>query len=100
MDIDERLQRLQERYRVALSAAVVAKAQYFSMVGEPCVTKAAIERAHLRWQQIEVRKRALVMRIAFVEQLAQELGEPRTSDGFPPSIRFVRVRDSIARVVR
>jgi ABC-type transport system involved in cytochrome bd biosynthesis fused ATPase/permease subunit len=88
MDIEERLQRLQERYRVALSAAVVAKAQYFSMVGEPSVTRAALERASVRWQQIEARKRALVMRMAFVEQLARDLDEPRTSDGFTvPSMR-------------
>ena len=69
MQIEERLYRLENRYRAALSAAVVAKCEYFSIVGENSVTEAARQRAQARWQQSEERKRALRVRLAYVEQL-------------------------------
>jgi hypothetical protein len=76
MNIEQQLQHLQTHYRVALGAAVAAKAQYFSMVGERWVTKSSLERACARWQQIESRKRAIVMRMAYVEQLAKKPDDP------------------------
>ncbi len=72
MDIEQRLQRLQERYRSALSAAVLAKAQYFSLAGEASATAAAVQRAAIHWQQIEARKKAIVARMVYVEQLARD----------------------------
>jgi hypothetical protein len=72
MQIEERLYRLENRYRAALSAAVVAKCEYFSIVGESSVTEAARRRAEARWQESEARKRALRARMAYVEQLGPE----------------------------
>jgi hypothetical protein len=72
MEIEERLFRLESRYRAALSAAIVAKCEYFSIVGEPSVTDAARRRAEARWQESEARKRALRSRMAYVEQLSPE----------------------------
>ncbi len=34
MDIEARLRKLESRYRIALSAAVAAKANYLALVGE------------------------------------------------------------------
>ena len=72
MDIEQRLQRLQERYRSALSAAVFAKAQFFSLADEASATAVAVQRAAIHWQQIEARKKAIVARMMYVEQLARD----------------------------
>ena len=72
MQLEARLYRLENRYRAALSAAVVAKCEYFSVVGEPSVTESARRRAEAHWQESEARKRALRARMAYVEQLGPE----------------------------
>jgi len=71
MDIEQRLQRLQERYRRALSQAVVAKAEYFALAREPSATADSVQRAAARWQQIKARKRSIVASMVTMEQLAR-----------------------------
>jgi len=72
MDIEQRLQRLQERYRRSLSAAVVAKAEYFALAGAPYATSDSVQRAAAHWHQIEARKRSIAASMVTVEQLARE----------------------------
>ena len=72
MDIEQRLQRLQVRYLKALSAAVTAKAEYFALAGEPGATACSVQRAAVRWQQIEARKRSIVAGIETMDRLARE----------------------------
>ena len=66
-DIEARLHRLEARYRAALSGAVVAKAHYLALVGEPSAMPAAIERAKLQWLKVDAHKRAIVARMGELE---------------------------------
>ena len=72
MEIEQRLQRLHERYRNALSAAVAAKAEYFALAGEPSATAGSVQHAATRWQQIEARKRSIAASIQSMNRLARE----------------------------
>ncbi len=65
-----RLHRLEVRYRAALSGAVVAKAQYLALAGEPSAMPAAIERAKLQWLKVDAHKRAIVARMGELEDAA------------------------------
>ncbi len=69
MDIETRLRKLESHYRAALSAAVVAKATYLALAGEPNARPIAIQRAKSLWQQIESRKRTLASQMAELEEL-------------------------------
>ncbi len=69
-DIEVRLHRLEVRYRAALSGAVVAKAHYLALVGEPSAMPAAIERAKLQWLKVDAHKRALAARMGELEDAA------------------------------
>ncbi len=69
-DIEARLHRLEVRYRAALSGAVVAKAHYLALVGEPSAMPAAIERAKRQWLKVDAHKRAIVARMGELEEAA------------------------------
>ena len=71
MDIEVELQRLESRYRAALSAAVAAKAHYLALVGEPSATPRAIEAAKSRWMLFDSKKRAIAARMGEVEEMDQ-----------------------------
>jgi uncharacterized protein YchJ len=60
---------LQDRYRRALSAAVVAKAQYLAVTDEPSCNAYTVQRAAARWQRIEGHKKALAADVAATELL-------------------------------
>ncbi|MGA2776839.1 MAG: hypothetical protein ABSF94_04725 [Steroidobacteraceae bacterium] len=72
MDMESRLRKLESRYRVAMNAALAAKAHYLALTGEPGATPAAIECARARWQQLDARKRGIAARMGEVEDY--ELG--------------------------
>jgi hypothetical protein len=74
MDIETRLRKLESRYRTALSAAVAAKANYLALIGEPSVTPIAVERAQLRWKQLDARKRAIALQMGELEALEDANG--------------------------
>jgi len=69
MDIENRLRKLESRYRSVLSATVAAKANYLALAGEPCATPAAVERAQSLWQQVDARKRAIAVQMDELETL-------------------------------
>jgi hypothetical protein len=71
MDIDIRLRALEFRYRAVVSAASTAKANYLALAGEPSTTPFAIERAKLRWQHLDVRKRTIGAQLGEREDLEQ-----------------------------
>jgi hypothetical protein len=71
MNIDIRLRALEFRYRAVLSAASAAKANYLALAGEPSTTPFAIERAKLRWQYLDVRKRTIGAQLGEREDLEQ-----------------------------
>jgi hypothetical protein len=71
VDIDIRLRALEFRYRAVLSATSAAKANYLALAGEPSTTPFAIERAKLRWQHLDVRKRTIGAQLGEVQELEQ-----------------------------
>ena len=72
MDIEDRLKKLQSLFTYALSGAVAAKARYLATLGEPGSTQAAVAKAKMAWQQLEVRKTAIIARMVELEELAEE----------------------------
>jgi hypothetical protein len=73
MDIEARLRQLEFDYRAALSAAVVAKANYLALAGDPSVLPAAIRRAKARWQQLDSRKQTIVAEMSELEEWERDL---------------------------
>jgi len=73
MDIETRLRQLESHYRAALSATVVAKANYLALAGEPSTLPAAVRRARVRWQQLDLGKQALVAEMGKLEDLEHDL---------------------------
>lgn len=74
MDIEDRLKRLQSLFTYALSGAVAAKARYLALRGDRSSTPAAVARAKMTWQQLEVRKTAIIARMVAMEELEQVEG--------------------------
>jgi hypothetical protein len=68
MDIEAPLRQLEFNYRAVLSAAVVAKTNYFARAGDPSALSAAVNRAKARWRQLDSRSalaaRAVIFRTA------------------------------------
>jgi hypothetical protein len=73
MDIEARLRQLESQYRAALSATVAAKANYLALAGEPSTLPAAVTRARVRWQQLDLRKQTLVTEMGRLEELEHDL---------------------------
>jgi hypothetical protein len=73
MDIEARLRQLEYQYRAALSATVAAKANYLAFAGEPSTLPAAVRRARVRWQQLDLRKQTLVTEMGKLEELEHDL---------------------------
>jgi hypothetical protein len=69
MDIEGRLRQLERHYRATLSAAVVAKAKYFALVGEPSALPPTVARAKAQWQHFEALKRGIAYEMAELEEL-------------------------------
>ena len=57
----------QDKYRRALSAAVVAKARYLAVVDQPSCNAYAVRRAAARWQRLENDKRSVAADLAAAE---------------------------------
>jgi hypothetical protein len=74
VDIEDRLKRLQSLFTYALSGAVAAKARYLALRGDRSSTPAAVARAKMTWQQLEVRKTAIIARMVAMEELEQVEG--------------------------
>jgi hypothetical protein len=74
VDIEDRLKRLQSLFTYALSGAVAAKARYLALRGDRSSTPAAVARAKMTWQQLEVRKTAIIARMVALEELEQVQG--------------------------
>jgi len=72
MDIEGRLRQLERHYRGTLSGAVAAKADYLSLLGEPGVLPATVERAKARWQHLDTLKRAIAHEMRKLEELEDE----------------------------
>jgi hypothetical protein len=72
MDIESRLRYLEHHYRVTLSAAVAAKAEYLAIVGEWNVLPPTVDRAKARWEHLDALKRALAYEMAQLEELEHE----------------------------
>jgi hypothetical protein len=73
MNIEGRLRRLESNYRAALSATVVAKADYLALAGDPSALPAAVKRAKARWQQFDSRKQTIVAEMCELEELEHDL---------------------------
>jgi hypothetical protein len=69
MDIEERLRKLEMRYRAAGTAAAAAKAHYLALAGEPSASASALERAQAQWRRLDERKRGIAARMGEVEGL-------------------------------
>ena len=69
MDIEARLRQLESHYRAALSATVAAKASYLALAGEPSTLPAAVRRAAVRWQQLDLSKQTVVAEMGKLEEL-------------------------------
>jgi hypothetical protein len=69
VDIEERLRKLEERYRAAGAAAAAAKAHYLALVVEPSASPSALERAQAQWRRLDTRKRSIAARMGEVEAL-------------------------------
>lgn len=72
MDIENRLRKLESRYRALLSATVAAKAHYLALAGEPGTTPTALARAKSNWQQLDSSKRAITARMGEIEELEHD----------------------------
>ena len=68
MNIEGRLRQLESNYRAALSATVVAKADYLALAGDPSALPAAVKRAKARWQQFDSRKQTIVAEMSELEE--------------------------------
>jgi 7-keto-8-aminopelargonate synthetase-like enzyme len=73
MNIEGRLRQLESDYRAALSAAVVAKADYLALAGDPSALPAAVRRTKARWQQLDSRKQTIVAEMSELEELEHDL---------------------------
>jgi hypothetical protein len=73
MNIENRLRKLESRYRVALSASVAAKARFLALRGESGSIAAAIGRAQAAWQTLESRKAFLAAQMAELETLEHDV---------------------------
>lgn len=73
MDIEGRLRQLESNYRDALSATVVAKANYLALAGDPGALPTAVRRAKVRWQQLDSRKQIIVAEMSELEELEADL---------------------------
>jgi hypothetical protein len=69
MDIEARLRKLESRYRAASISADTAKAHYLALSTEPSATRADVEAANARWQQLDSRKRTVAVRMGELEAL-------------------------------
>lgn len=83
MNIEAQLRQLESNYRAALSATVVAKANYLALAGDPR-TRSAARRAKVRWQQLDARKRGITSQMGQLEEtelglISDESPAPRTS---------------------
>jgi len=72
VDIEGRLRHLEYHYRAALSASVAAKAGYLALVGERSALPSAVNRAKVRWQQLDALKRGIALEMAELEELEHE----------------------------
>jgi hypothetical protein len=73
MDIEVRLRQLESHYRAALSATVAAKANHLALAGDPSTLPAAVRRARVRWQQLDLSKQTLVAEMEKLEELGHDL---------------------------
>jgi hypothetical protein len=73
MDIEARLRQLESHYRAALSATVAAKANYLALAGDPSTPPAAVRRARVRWQQLDLSKQTLAAEMGKLEELEHGL---------------------------
>jgi hypothetical protein len=71
-DIENRLRKLESRYRHALSAAVAAKARYLALHGESSSTAAAVARAKREWHILESRRALFATQMRELEELEHE----------------------------
>ncbi len=72
MDIEDRLRKLEMRYRAASNAAMAARANYLALLGEPSTTASAVERAKAQWQRLDCRKQGIAARMGEVEELERD----------------------------
>jgi hypothetical protein len=80
MEIEDRLRKLESRYRAASSAVVAAKASYLALAESPGAAPSAIEQAKTYWQQLDARKRMIAAQMGELETLA----DSHTSAGRVP----------------
>ncbi len=73
MDIEDRLRKLEMRYRAASSAALAARAHYEALAGECGSTSCAIERARAQWHRLDTRRRGIAARMGEVEEIERDL---------------------------
>ena len=69
MNVEAQLRQLESNYRAALSATVVAKANYLALAGDPSALSAAVRRAKVRWQQLDARKRGIASQMGEIEDI-------------------------------
>jgi hypothetical protein len=74
MDIEERLRKLEARYRAASSAVVAAKANYFALASTPSAAPSAIEQAKSHWQRLDARNRMIAAQMGELETIADTNG--------------------------
>jgi hypothetical protein len=74
MDIEQRLRKLESKYRATLGAAVASKAHYLALAGEPGSMPRAVEQAKLHWQELEARKKAVAAQMGELEMLEDSMG--------------------------
>jgi predicted nucleic acid-binding Zn-ribbon protein len=70
--IENRLRKLESRYRHALSAAVAAKARYLALHGESSSTAAAVARAKTEWHTLESQRAQFAAQMRELEELEHE----------------------------
>jgi hypothetical protein len=69
VEIEDRLNALESRYRTTLSATVAAKAHYLALLDEPSATSESCNRGRQRWEDLETRKQGIAARMGEVEDL-------------------------------
>lgn len=72
MDIEDRLRKLEIRYRAASSAAGAAKAHYRALAGEPSASLRDVERAKANWRRLDARRQEISSRMGEFEALEQD----------------------------
>jgi hypothetical protein len=70
VEIEDRLNALESRYRTTLSATAAAKAHYLALLDEPNATPESRKRARRRWENLESRKQSIAARMGEVEDFA------------------------------